>query len=196
MTTVKPTLRAKSKAKLFRIGYFLAAGLFATFTMDLAALIAVMSGLVRLGPYRIVPNLLGRWVGSFPSGNMFNSTIFNTARIPHEKVLGILSHYLIGVTLTALFVYPHVRIWHRAITLQNALVYGIATCIFPYFLMFPAMGFGVMALKLKGASMLLAFSLLNHAAFGIGIFVWSNLLNKRFLKTDRSWAGFSGCSGT
>src|SRR5215467_8079891 len=108
MTTVKPTLGARSKANLFRIGYFLAAGLFATFTMDLAALITVMSGLVQLGPYRIVPNLLGRWVGSFPSGTLFHSTILNTAPISHEKLLGILSHYLIGVTLTSLFVYPHV----------------------------------------------------------------------------------------
>jgi hypothetical protein len=164
--------------------------------MDLAALLTVMSGLVRLGPYQIVPNLLGRWIGSFPNGNVFHSTILNTAPIPHEMVLGILSHYLIGVTLTSLFVYPHVLIWHRAITFRNSLVYGIATCIFPYFLMFPAMGFGVMALNLKGAGMLLAFSLLNHAAFGIGIFVWGNLFNKPLLKTDRSRADFSGSSGT
>jgi hypothetical protein len=164
--------------ELTRIGYFLMAGVLATITMDLGALIMLSSGIVSLGPYRIVPNLLGRWVGSFPTGTIFHSTILETPPIPHEKVLGIVCHYLIGIILTSLLVYPHVRIWRRKIALSSALLYGIATCIFPYFVMFPAMGFGVLGLKLNDPSKLVSFSALNHAMFGAGIFIWSNLLNK------------------
>jgi len=188
MKTVETELGVMPNERFFGAGYFLTVGLLATFTMDLAALILLMSGLIQLGPYKILPNLLGRWVGSFPGGTVFHSTILNAAPIRHEKVLGILCHYLIGVALTSLIVYPHIRIWCRAITFRNALVYGMVTCIFPWFLMFPAMGFGVMGLKLNNAGILMGFSFLNHAAFGMGIFMWSHLFNRRLLKIDRYWA--------
>jgi len=171
--------------KLLPFACFLAAGLLATLTMDLGALTMIVSGIASPGPYRIVPNLLGRWVGSFPSGILFHFTILDTPPIPHEKVLGILCHYLIGISLTSLLLYPHVRIWHRKIALGSALLYGIATCIFPYFVMFPAMGFGVMGFKLDGAGKLACFSALNHVIFGAGIFIWSNLLNKPSLSAQR-----------
>jgi DUF2938 family protein len=176
----------KLNKKFNHIGYFLAVGWLATITMDVAALITVMSGMVRLGPYQIVPDLLGRWVGSFPLGTVFHSTILETPPIPHEKIVGILSHYLIGVTLASLLVYPHVRIWHRKIAFRHAILYGIATCIFPCFIMFPSMGFGVMGLELPTAVTLMSFSALNHMAFGAGIFAWSNLLSKPVLKASRT----------
>ena len=64
------------------IGYFLVVGLLATITMDLTALVTVKSGLVRLGPYRLFPNMFGRWVGSFSAGKVFHSTILETPPIP------------------------------------------------------------------------------------------------------------------
>jgi hypothetical protein len=95
--------------------------------------------------------------------------------VPYEKVIGLLSHYLIGLTLSSLLLFPHVRIWRRRITLRTALLFGMTTCVFPYFLMFPCMGFGIMALKLPHPASLILFSAWNHAAFGFGIFLWSNL---------------------
>ena len=159
---------------LKHLAYFLVVGLLATFTMDIAALIIVKSGAVRLGAYRIIPELLGRWVGSFASGRVVHSTILETLPLSHEKALGLLAHYLIGLTLTSLLLFPHVRIWRRQITLRTAVFFGLATCVFPWFLMFPAMGFGVMASRLPHPSSLMLFSTLNHAAFGVGIFFWSN----------------------
>jgi hypothetical protein len=180
-------MRSKPKMKFNRklIGYLLAVGLLATFTMDLAALISVKSGLVQFGPYRIFPNLFGRWVGSFAVGKVFHSTILQTQQIPHEQIIGILCHYLIGITLTTLLVYPHVRIWCRKVAFRSVILYGIATCILPWFIMFPAMGFGVMGLKLDVAGALVSFSLFNHVAFGMGIFIWSNVLRKPLLSADR-----------
>src|SRR5437899_2194771 len=158
------------------IGYFLVVGLLATITMDLTALVTVKSGLVRLGPYRLFPDMFGRWVGSFSAGKVFHSTILETPPIPHERIVGIVCHYLIGITLTTLLVYPHVRIWRQRVAFRSAILYGIATCILPWFVMFPAMGFGVMGLRLNIAGTLVFFSLFNHVAFGAGIFIWSNLL--------------------
>jgi hypothetical protein len=157
-----------------RISYFLAVGLLATVTMDIAALATVGTGIVQLGPYRIFPELLGRWVGSIPAGSFVHSTILTTRPVPHEKVLGVVSHYLIGLTLSSLLLFPHVSIWHRRVTLRTAVLFGMASCVFPYFLMFPSMGFGIMALKLPHPATLILFSAWNHVAFGLGIFLWSN----------------------
>jgi hypothetical protein len=158
-----------------RIGYFLIVGLLATVTMDIAAVAMVKTGLVQLGPYRIFPELLGRWVGSIPAGSLVHSTILTTPSVPHEKAIGIVSHYLIGLTLTSLLLFPHVRIWHRRVTLPTALLYGMTTSVFAYFLMFPSMGFGIMAIRLPHPATLILFSAWNHAAFGLGIFLWSNV---------------------
>lgn len=158
------------------IGYFLAVGLLATITMDLTALLLVKSRTLNLGAYRIIPNLLGRWIGSLPRGEFFHSTILNSPPVSNEKVIGILSHYLIGLTLTSVLLFPYVWIWRRRIRLAAALLFGFATCCFPWFLMFPAMGFGMMALKTPYSLSLFVLSLLNHAAFGTGIFLWSNVV--------------------
>jgi len=166
-------------AKQFALpAYLLATGLLATITMDIAAVTAIKSGIVKLGPYQIVPRLLGRWVGSFPSGKIFHTNILDTPPLPQEIPIGILSHYVIGLTLCSVFVLSSTKIFARRIDLWSAIIFGIATCIFPYFIMFPAMGFGVMGFKSFHESMLTFFSVVNHAAFGAGIFIWSNLLQK------------------
>src|SRR6476660_5026345 len=124
------------KTKPLGVGYVLTTGLMATITMDLVALLAVSTGLVQLGSYRIVPQLLGRWVGCFVRRRPLHSTILDTSPIPHEALLGLLSHYLIGVTLTSVFLYFNLRLWRRTPSLWAALFFGLATCIFPYLLMF------------------------------------------------------------
>ena len=144
--------------------------------MDVTALIIIKTGLIQLGPYRIVPGLLGRWIASFPAGRFVHSTILETAPVPHENILGLAAHYLIGLTLTSLLVFPHVRLWRRRIELRTGALFGLATCVFPWFLMFPAMGFGIMGLNLPRSAPLMPLSILNHAAFGLGIFFWSNVI--------------------
>jgi hypothetical protein len=172
------------KTHFKKVGYFLVVGLLATLTMDVAALIIVKSGAITLGRYRIVPELLGRWIGSFPGGKFVHSTIFETAAVPHEKLIGLVAHYLIGITLTSLLLFPHVRIWRRSVSLRGGALFGLATCVFPWFLMFPAMGFGIMAIHLPSPSPLMPLSVLNHVAFGMGIFFWSNVvLASRRLRT-------------
>src|SRR5262249_26947882 len=116
------------RALLRRLGYFLAVGLLATVTMDITALMIVKTGAAKLGPYRLVPELLGRWVGSFAQGRLVHATILVTPPVHHEKLLGLASHYLIGVTLTSLLLWPHVEIWRRRISLRTAMLFGLATC--------------------------------------------------------------------
>ncbi len=166
----------RNKEYFAKFCYLVATGLLATFTMDIAAFLAVKSGLIQLGQHQIIPHLLGRWLGSIPSGRVFHSNILDVPPIPHEAFIGVLAHYSIGIILASLFVFPHLFVWHRLVRFQSAIFFGLATCVLPFFVMFPAMGFGALAVNLENAPMMLTFSVWNHVAFGAGISIWSNLL--------------------
>ncbi len=49
--------------------------------------------------------------------------------------------------------------------------YGLTTTVLPLFLMFPAMGFGLMGLKGPPEYLLLQTAILNHLGFGFGLTV-------------------------
>ncbi len=57
----------------------------------------------------------------------------------------------------------------RALRGMAALGYGVLTNVFPWLLMFPAMGLGIMGLAAPPELMLLRSSFLNHVLYGIGI---------------------------
>ena len=167
-------MRKSSPPALFF--YLFVSGLLATLSMDTAALALIANHLGNSVPYRIVPNLLGRWIGSMAEGKFVHSTILDTPALASEVRLGLLSHYLIGITLTTLILYPVRKLRHSPPSLRDAMVFALGTCVLPYLVMFPAMGFGLLGLKLPEAAIRILFSAANHAAFGLGIFLWSNIL--------------------
>ncbi len=156
--------------------YVVGSGLLATLAMDTAALALMVSHFGNSAPYRIVPNLLGRWIGSMANGTFVHPTILETPALRHEAALGLCCHYLIGITLSAIILYPHFKVRRAPPSLRAAIMFGVGTCVFPYFLMFPAMGFGMLGLKAPEAFVRIVFSAVNHAAFGVGIFLWSSIL--------------------
>ena len=156
--------------------YIVSSGILATLAMDTAALALVANHLGNSVPYRIVPNLLGRWIGSMANKTFVHSTIFETPALPHEAALGVVCHYLIGITLTALILYPNLKVRQAPPSLRAAITFALGTCVLPYFLMFPAMGFGMLGLKAPEPFVRIVFSAVNHAAFGVGIFLWSSIL--------------------
>jgi SAM-dependent methyltransferase len=153
--------------------------------MDLTALIAIQCGLFELGLVRPGPNLLGRWIGSMAVGQFVHSSILDTPSITGEIGMGVVSHYVIGITLSSLFLGIYRLIAGRNPGLASALAYGCATCVLPWFLMFPAMGFGVMGFAASPGLGLVAFSTFNHLNFGLWICVWSRLF-ERVLSTTAS----------
>jgi hypothetical protein len=50
-----------------------------------------------------------------------------------------------------------------------ALSYGFATSVFPWFLVFPALGFGLLGLTGPPELKLFRSSLLNHLSYGFGL---------------------------
>lgn len=137
-----------------------AAGALATFVMDCLGFLTVKMNWIDLKGLQIVPGLLGRWaLLSFKSG----ADIRTAEPMDKEKITGLLLHYLIGMFLGGVFaVLP-------SHSIQTAGFYGVATNVFPWLVMYPAMGFGFFAAKLQIQKSILLFSFINHVVYGLSL---------------------------
>lgn len=125
--------------------------------------------------------LVARWVSLIPRGQLIHHTIMDTAPIQGEKILGWSLHYLIGIVFALVHVLLLGEVWLVDPHMLPALITGIVTLIFPFFIIQPCLGFGVAASKTPSPWKARGLSLLAHSFYGIGLF-WSALvLNYRFL---------------
>jgi hypothetical protein len=148
-------------------------GLGATLTFDLWAQFLKLA--FGIPPSNIC--LVGRWLRYMPEGIFRHVNIALTAAKPGECVVGWVAHYSIGITLTLAFVGVAGRAWLEHPTLIPALGFGIVTVLAPFCIMQPAFGFGVAASKTPHPGQARMRSVMNHAAFGVGLFLFAQLLN-------------------
>ena len=87
--------------------------------------------------------LLGRWIGHMPRGIFVHRSIAVAERTPFECVVGWLVHYSTGITFALVFVVLVSRDWLVRPTLLPVLSYGIATVVFPFFVLQPSLGLGM-----------------------------------------------------
>jgi hypothetical protein len=146
-------------------------GVLATVTMDVVAVIALRLGIAGRGPRRTGPNLIGRWIGYLLRGRFRHTDILQAPPLRGELVLGLAAHYLIGIMLTLMYL-GLVVVAHARPTALSAILYGTATTVLPWFLMFPSQGMGWLGWDAPDDAHLARASLFNHIIFGLGIAVW------------------------
>ena|SRR5688500_10593905 len=115
--------------------------------------------------------LLGRWVSHIPGGTLKHASIQAAPEKRFECVVGWLSHYTIGVVFALAFVTFVSVGWLTRPSLLPALLYGIATVIFPFFLMQPSLGLGVASSRTSNPGLARMKSLATHTIFGIGLYL-------------------------
>jgi hypothetical protein len=115
--------------------------------------------------------LLGRWVAHLPSGTFRHARIAAAAKKPFECALGWAAHYGIGIAFAVAFVVAMPGDWLARPTLLPAVAYGVATVVFPYFLLQPALGLGVASSKAPKPAQARLKSLATHTVFGIGLYL-------------------------
>lgn len=115
--------------------------------------------------------LLGRWLRHMSGGTLRHASIAAASRKPFECVVGRVAHYTIGVVFGVAFVALGPRDWLARPTLLPALIFGIATVVFPFFVMQPSFGLGVAAAKAPNPRQARLKSLMSHTAFGAGLYV-------------------------
>jgi hypothetical protein len=146
-------------------------GILATVTMDVVAMIALRLGIAGRGPRRTGPDLIGRWIGYLLRGKFRHTDILQTPPLRGELVLGLAAHYSIGIVLTLGYLGLLVVAQAKP-TALSAILYGTATTVLPWFLMFPSQGMGWLGWDAPGDTHLARASLFNHIIFGLGIALW------------------------
>lgn len=114
--------------------------------------------------------LLGRWLRHIPGGTFRHASIAAAPQKPFECTVGMIAHYTIGVVF-ALGLVLASGDWLVRPTLLPALLYGIGTVVFPFFLMQPSFGLGIAASKTPNPTQARLKSLMTHTVFGVGLYV-------------------------
>ena len=115
--------------------------------------------------------LLGRWLRHMAGGTLRHASITAAPQKPFECTVGWIAHYTIGVVFALVFVVLASDDWLARPTLLPALLYGIGTVVFPFFIMQPSFGLGIAASRTPKPTQARLKSLMTHTVFGVGLYV-------------------------
>jgi hypothetical protein len=115
--------------------------------------------------------LLGRWLLHMPGGTLRHASITAAPPKSFECTVGRIAHYTIGVVFALVLVVLASGDWLARPTLLPALLYGIGTVLFPFFIMQPSFGLGIAASRTPKPTQARLKSLVTHTVFGVGLYV-------------------------
>ena len=115
--------------------------------------------------------LLGRWVRHMAEGKFAHNSISAAEPRSFECAVGWFAHLGIGVTFAFGLVSLVSADWLEQPKLLPALIYGIATVVFPFFLMQPALGLGIASARSPHPAQARIKSLATHTVFGVGLYL-------------------------
>ena len=151
----------------------IAVGLGATFFMDVVAIVLNWAFNVPM------PNmcLVGRWVRYMPDGRFTHESIAKAPSKSSECTVGWIAHYGIGAIFAVILVLLVSPAWLQRPTLLPALIFGVVTVAVPFLVMHPSFGMGVAASRIPNPNQARLRSLMNHAIFGLGLYVSALVLS-------------------
>jgi hypothetical protein len=150
----------------------LVVGVFATVIMDIWA---TFSNRVLKFP-RTNWAMVGRWLGHLPKGKFVHNPISSSSEIKHENIIGWLFHYIVGIVYAALYVAIVVWNFESNTSLLTAWFFGLLTIISPWFILQPALGLGICAVKTPKPNMVRLQNFAIHSIFGIALYYgWVNV---------------------
>jgi hypothetical protein len=137
------------------------------------ALLDLWSALLQRAFAVPAPNwsFVGRWVGHLARGRWMHPAIGKAEPLRGERALGWTAHYAIGIAFASALLLVAGPGWVRSPTLLPALIFGVATVVFPFFVMQPGMGLGLAASKAPNPLQARLRSLVTHGVFGVGLYV-------------------------
>ena len=150
-------------------------GLGATLTFDLWALF--LKHAFGIPPSNIC--LVGRWLRTMPEGTFRHANIVSAPKKSAECAVGWFAHYTIGVMFAIVFAAFVGNSWFQQPTLTPAIAFGVVTVLAPFFIMQPSFGLGLAASKTSNPTQARLRSLMNHFAFGIGLYLFGLLISGR-----------------
>jgi len=153
-------------------------GIWATLVMDILAIILSKSHIIRP---RIGPEIVGRWTLYMLKGKFAHNDINKTPVLKNEIIASWISHYLIGIALTGIYLFLGLNYPLLLDSYWAALIFGILTVLLPWLWLFPSIGIGIMASKMPEKSPYLFTSFINHTDFGLGMALWMIVFHPYFV---------------
>lgn len=151
-------------------------GMGATVVMDLWALLLKRCFGVQGLDYAWV----GRWIGHMAHGRLAHAHIGKAEPIAGERALGWAVHYATGIAFATTLIGIFGVSFARNPTPLPALILGLATIVFPFFVMQPAFGIGIAAAKVPNPTTARLRSLMTHLSFALGLYlsamVWAAVM--------------------
>ncbi len=151
------------------LGWGALAGFLSTIVMD------VSHGLFRKAGVTagLEPQWMGRWFLGLPRAQLRHDDIRTAESRPGELPAALGTHYAIGVTFGILWAVIAHQLEGGAVRMLGGIVFGFATNLAPWLLMFPAMGFGFFGSRAPAERKLLLTSAINHLMYGVALGVLS-----------------------
>jgi hypothetical protein len=142
-------------------------GIGATMSMDIWALFVRRIFRVASANYCLV----GRWFCHMPAGQFVHQSIAKSEPKRGECAVGWFAHYLIGLLYGVVLIVLTAGDWLRHPSLAIALVFGLLTLVFPFFVMQPSFGLGFASARSPNPAQARWKSLMNHTVFGMGLYI-------------------------
>lgn len=120
---------------------------------------------------------LGRWLCHMSRGTFTHRSISVASPMPLECVAGWVAHYTIGLVFALAFVLA-VPGWLAQPTIRPAILYGIATVVFPFLVLQPSLGFGIAGSRTTSPTRSRLKSLATHTVFGLGLYLSALVINQ------------------
>ena len=115
--------------------------------------------------------LIGRWIAYLARGRIRHGSIGASPLVAGERLIGWVSHYLIGTAYAAILIAICGPEWIHHPTLGPAFLVGIATVAAPFLIMQPGMGAGIAACRTPRPNLARLRSLAAHCVFGVGLYL-------------------------
>lgn len=130
--------------------------------------------------FNITPSnicLVGRWLRYMPEGKFKHTNITSSPGKSGECIVGWIAHYIFGISFAIIFILLVGDNWIQNPKIIPAIIYGVATVFAPFCIMQPSFGFGLAASKASNPKQARIRTLMNHTAFGIGLYLFALLVN-------------------
>lgn len=141
------------------------AGVLGTAAMDLGNLLFSRVGILS----KIDVGMIGRMAAGWTRGRFRYRHPSEMEEVTNEKAYGYLTHYAIGVAFAVPYVVGWLVLSGGPVSPGWAVVYGIATTVASWFLVYPSMGFGAFGRRSPEGLKASLSPLANHFFFGLGM---------------------------
>ncbi len=143
----------------------LVAGVIGTLMMDALNFLASRLGLIS----KIDVGAIGRMAAGWTRGRFRYGHPREMAPLEHDVLFGYLAHHAIGIGLAGPFLLAWVVAFDALPSPLSALLYGLATTVVSWCVVYPSMGFRVFGLGSPEGIRAPISSLANHLFYGMGL---------------------------